>query len=51
MVITKQLELNGRTLVIETGKMAKQADGSVTVPKALGSGHLSWHHAAFRAIQ
>ena len=31
MAITKQLELNGRTLTIETGRMAKQADGSVTV--------------------
>jgi polyribonucleotide nucleotidyltransferase len=31
MVITKKLELGGRTLLIETGKMAKQADGSVTV--------------------
>ncbi|MDI6739802.1 MAG: polyribonucleotide nucleotidyltransferase [Candidatus Edwardsbacteria bacterium] len=31
MAITKQLELNGRQLVIETGRMAKQADGSVTV--------------------
>lgn len=31
MVITQKLELGGRTLLIETGKMAKQADGSVTV--------------------
>jgi polyribonucleotide nucleotidyltransferase len=31
MAITKKLELGGRTLTIETGRMAKQADGSVTV--------------------
>jgi polyribonucleotide nucleotidyltransferase len=31
MVITKELELGGRKLIIETGRMAKQADGSVTV--------------------
>ena len=32
MPVTKvELELGGRTLVIETGKMARQADGSVTV--------------------
>jgi polyribonucleotide nucleotidyltransferase len=31
MATTKTLELGGRTLTIETGRMAKQADGSVTV--------------------
>jgi polyribonucleotide nucleotidyltransferase len=31
MAIIKKLELGGRTLTIETGRMAKQADGSVTV--------------------
>lgn len=31
MEITKQLELNGRTLTISTGKLAKQADGAVMV--------------------
>jgi polyribonucleotide nucleotidyltransferase len=31
MAITKELELGGRKLIIETGRMAKQADGSVTV--------------------
>ncbi len=31
MVIKKSIELEGRTLSIETGKMAKQADGAVVV--------------------
>ncbi len=31
MVITKEIELGGRTLRIETGKMAKQASGSALV--------------------
>lgn len=31
MTITKSIELAGRTLSIETGRMAKQADGSVVV--------------------
>ncbi len=31
MAIIKEMELGGRRLVIETGRMAKQADGAVTV--------------------
>lgn len=31
MVITKSIEIGGRTLTIETGKLAKQADGAVMV--------------------
>ena len=31
MVITKELEVGGRILSIETGKLAKQADGAVMV--------------------
>ena len=32
-VITKSIQLpDGRTITIETGKVAKQADGSVTTP-------------------
>jgi polyribonucleotide nucleotidyltransferase len=31
MVNTQELEIGGRKLIIETGRMAKQADGSVTV--------------------
>jgi len=31
MIIKKEIELGGRTLSIETGKMAKQAHGAVTV--------------------
>ncbi len=31
MEIQKQIELNGRTLIISTGKLAKQADGAVMV--------------------
>lgn len=31
MVVTKELEFGGRTLSIETGKLAKQADGAVMV--------------------
>ncbi len=31
MVIRKEIEIGGRTLSIETGKLAKQADGSVMV--------------------
>src|SRR5689334_12757366 len=31
MVITKELEIGGKVLSIETGKLAKQADGSVMV--------------------
>ncbi|MBN2425969.1 MAG: polyribonucleotide nucleotidyltransferase [Calditrichaceae bacterium] len=31
MVITKSTEIGGKTLTIETGKMAKQANGAVTV--------------------
>ena len=32
---TVSCEIGGRTLTIETGKIAKQADGSVLIPKAL----------------
>src|SRR3989338_7231657 len=31
MIHTKQYDLGGKTLTIETGKLAKQADGSVLV--------------------
>ncbi|MGD9487923.1 MAG: polyribonucleotide nucleotidyltransferase [Calditrichaceae bacterium] len=31
MVVRKSIELSGRTLTIETGRMAKQADGAVVV--------------------
>ncbi len=31
MVVTKEFEIGGRTLTIETGRFAKQADGSVMV--------------------
>ena len=31
MIRRKEIEVGGRTLVVETGKMAKQADGAVTV--------------------
>ena len=31
MIRRKQIEVGGRSLIVETGKMAKQADGAVTV--------------------
>ena len=31
MIRRKQIEVGGRTLIVETGRMAKQADGAVTV--------------------
>ena len=31
MILTKEVEIGGRTITFETGKMAKQADGSVLV--------------------
>ncbi|GAG49367.1 unnamed protein product, partial [marine sediment metagenome] len=31
MIIHKEVEIGGKPLVIETGKMAKQADGAVTL--------------------
>ena len=35
-VFTKTINLaDGRSITIETGKLAKQADGSVVIPEAL----------------
>ncbi len=46
-VITKELDLNGKKLILQTGKLALQADAAVMATMAFASG---WPFAVLRVM-